>query len=386
MEEESGLEEDEEEKEAPLDEKTLARLADERRRIDELQAKLKAESEQRAAERREREAAERLARRLATPVTVTVHVLATGEFLTEATMVRGDLVRDLVKVVFAQTMFPGRPRLSFKDTGKALQTGLTLDAEGVADNPHLLADLCPTVVTTSEDGTARLWDTSTGVCEAIFRGHEAVVYSAAFAPNCRSIATASEDCTARVWNLETEACDKLLEGHTGAVFAACFSHDGRLIVTASDDKTARVWTFKTGLCNVVLRAHSAPIFQAVFSPEDSGSDVVQTFALDSSSRLWDAKSGICMRTLHGEEAKFSVEYAASFTPNGKQHVVALGGMTAELRATNDGECESKLEGHEGLVLCACFSPATEALRHSLFADEQERRRLEKEERMLGVKR
>ena len=74
------------------------------------------------------------------------------------------------------------------------------------------------------------------------KGHEDVVWSAAFSPDGKRIVTASEDKTARVWDAESgKPIGEPLKGHEGAVTSAAFSPDGKRIVTASEDKTARMW-------------------------------------------------------------------------------------------------------------------------------------------------
>ena len=72
-------------------------------------------------------------------------------------------------------------------------------------------------------------------------GHTDYVNSAVYSPDGRSIVTASDDNTARIWDAVTGKLLHSLEGHTSWVRSAVYSPDGRSIVTASLDNTARIW-------------------------------------------------------------------------------------------------------------------------------------------------
>ena len=72
-------------------------------------------------------------------------------------------------------------------------------------------------------------------------GHTASVSSARFSPDGKTIVTASNDNTARIWDADSGELLHTLTGHTAAVDSANFSPDGRIIVTASNDNTARIW-------------------------------------------------------------------------------------------------------------------------------------------------
>ncbi len=98
-----------------------------------------------------------------------------------------------------------------------------------------------TLVTASNDRTAKIWNVNTGNCQHTLQGHTENVRSASFSPDGTILVTASNDRTAKIWNVHTGNCQHTLQGHTENVRSASFSPDGTIIVTASEDRTAKIW-------------------------------------------------------------------------------------------------------------------------------------------------
>ncbi len=123
----------------------------------------------------------------------------------------------------------------------AMRPGVEIAALGGRQNWVNSAVFCwirARVVTSSNDKTARIWDTATGAEIAVLSGHEDKVHSAAFSPDGAWVVTASDDTTARVWDAATGAEIAVLSGHEDRVQSAAFSPDGAWVVTASDDTSA----------------------------------------------------------------------------------------------------------------------------------------------------
>ncbi len=65
--------------------------------------------------------------------------------------------------------------------------------------------------------------------------------SACFGPSGATILTGSEDGTARLWDAASGEEMSSLAGHASGIVCARFSSDGRRVITASSDNTARIW-------------------------------------------------------------------------------------------------------------------------------------------------
>ena len=92
---------------------------------------------------------------------------------------------------------------------------------------------------------------SSGLVRTI-RGHTAAVWGVAYSPDGTRLATASADGTARIWDPTTGHTLTELTGHTAAVWGVTYSPDGTHLATTSNDGTARIWDPATGTRLLVL--------------------------------------------------------------------------------------------------------------------------------------
>jgi WD40 repeat protein len=129
-----------------------------------------------------------------------------------------------------------------------------------------------------------VWDVETGKPRALLKGHQGDVTSAAFSPDSKWVVTTSTDGTARVWDAATgRPLHVLYGGRAVTVYAAAFSPDGKWLVTAADDWTARVWDAASGTEWLTLTGHQGPVFAAEFSPDGQQ---VYTASADGTVRSW----------------------------------------------------------------------------------------------------
>lgn len=117
----------------------------------------------------------------------------------------------------------------------------------------------------SNDGTLKLWDTTTW--NVVYtREHERVVNDVAFSPNGKYIVSGSSDSTVRIWETAT---GKLLFTMQGPrpVNAVMYSPNGMYIAAGyedSDNKT-RIWNAATGA--LILTVDSGRTWAIAYSPD-----------------------------------------------------------------------------------------------------------------------
>jgi WD40 repeat protein len=140
------------------------------------------------------------------------------------------------------------------------------------------------IVTTSSDGTARVWDLESGAEIAVLKEHnKESVQSASFSPDGRRLAIISND-TAWVWDVESGTEIAVLEGQEGVQI----SPDGRWIATASYDGTVQVWDVESGIEISVLEGYELGVTGMLFGPDGC---LVTASSDFGEVRVWDVKSG-----------------------------------------------------------------------------------------------
>jgi len=260
---------------------------------------------QRTRFERERASAQRRFKRLRriASVTIMLTALLTTIFGVIAVKQRSEAVRERDNVLVKQSLFLAdlaRRQRAEGDAGSSLLLAL----EGLPGRDAITRPLVP-------EAQLQLVSALLSLRELIvLAGHKAAVRTAVYSPDGRRVLTASDDGTARLWDSETgKPAGEPLIGHTDGVFSASFSPDGRRIVTASADSTVRLWDSATSRpIGEPLGGHEGPVNSVAFSPD--GKQIV-TASDDKMVRLWDSATGQLMRVLSGHEAAV---YSASSAP------------------------------------------------------------------------
>ncbi|MCP4108967.1 MAG: WD40 repeat domain-containing protein [Desulfobacteraceae bacterium] len=113
---------------------------------------------------------------------------------------------------------------------------------------HLLGNIDKRIIESVESFKERMYDPDGPLFQdyrMITDMHTDNINCAVFSSDGKSVLTASDDNTARIWDTNTGKQLAVLKGHKNSIHHAGFTSDGQYIITASSDKTVRIWRFFT---------------------------------------------------------------------------------------------------------------------------------------------
>lgn len=141
--------------------------------------------------------------------------------------------------------------------------------------------------TGSRDRTARLWSSDRVTPLRMYTGHLSDVNCVKFHPNSLYLATGSNDTTCRLWDVQRGACIRLFLGHSDSITTMAISPDGRLLASAGLDRDIWLWDLGSSRPIKKMTGHRGAITSLSFSAESS---ILVSGGLDSTVRMWDVKS------------------------------------------------------------------------------------------------
>ena len=225
------------------------------------------------------------------------------------------------------------------------------------------------LLTTSEDGSARVWDAERGAALATLGGHGNATVVAAFSPNGDMIATGSfessgltilppgafadapsRDNAVRLWSLEPALSSRVLSGHSHWVTGVSFDASGQQVLSTSWDGSARIWDVVHATTSSVLPEPSGAVSSAAFSPDG------KTVALGSERgvvRVWSLGSPATPRIIDGPTS--SVVQLA-FSGDGQKLLVRYRSGTVRALTLADGKLLRGFDNPQLPIEAAAFSP------------------------------
>jgi WD40 repeat protein/serine/threonine protein kinase len=205
------------------------------------------------------------------------------------------------------------------------------------------------VLSAGAGGEARLWDAVTGQPRSEWLEHGSAIASAALSPDCGSIATGGVDGILRVWDVSTGKDKFGALCRTPGVQAIAFSPGGDVLAASSADNETRLWDVASGRLLHRLGEHTAPVRALAFSPDGK---TLATGSDDRRAILWDVSNGAPRaRLLHRETVRQVI-----FSPGGKALATGSGDYTARLWAADNGRPLGGPLPHQGNVNAVTFGP------------------------------
>ncbi|MGE0475067.1 MAG: hypothetical protein AB7P17_15640, partial [Nitrospirales bacterium] len=204
------------------------------------------------------------------------------------------------------------------------------------------------IMTGSNDSEAKVWGGRSGEFYAVFNGHHASILEGTFSPNSQLLATASRDHTVMIWEVNSKKLIQHFQKHQSEVTFVAFSPDGRLVASASKRGEIIVWDPYTGKIHHTFKGHEKEVWMLEFHPTDP---ILVSASWDHTARVWAMDKARPPEVLdHGDRV-----HIAHFSPNGDAIVTAGTDSIALVWSTKTGQVMSFLKGHSKTLYTAEFS-------------------------------
>ena len=201
----------------------------------------------------------------------------------------------------------------------------------------------------TDDVLEHIMDDSSASDSKQLLGHSGPVYSASFSPDKSHLISSSEDGTVRLWSLYTWTNLVSYKGHMFPVWAVKYGPYGHYFASAGYDRTARLWSVDHHQPLRMFAGHYSDVDCVDFHPN---SNYIATGSTDRTVRLWDLMSGNCVRTMTGHKGAVRT---LAFSPNGRYLVSAGADASIILWDLSSGDVVCKLHGHSDAVYSLAFS-------------------------------
>ena len=173
-------------------------------------------------------------------------------------------------------------------------------------------------IATTDWNVIRVWDAATSTEVMNLRGHHHVITSVVFDPDSKCIISSSWDGTIKVWDTATGS-EQLTINCDQCVNYASISADGKRIVSACWDGTICIWDRNTGDELMTIDAYSDNVRSVEFSP--NGKRIVSC-GKDGTIKVSDAETG--EELIAFSQQDLEVEHI-TFSPDGRHIMECIHG-------------------------------------------------------------
>jgi WD40 repeat protein len=116
-------------------------------------------------------------------------------------------------------------------------------------------------------------------------GHTAEVLSIRLSPDEKKLASGAFDGTARIWDASTGALLQIIQVPAEWTFGVAWSADGSKLATACGDRTLRIWDIANNQLVQTAVGYQGYVYSADWSPDDG----VVSASQDVTIRLWSPR-------------------------------------------------------------------------------------------------
>ena len=214
--------------------------------------------------------------------------------------------------------------------------------------------------TLTNDGTAKLWDTTSGPDKELFDFSTShVTFPATFSDDGKQLATLSENGSVLIWDLSaghSTAMEGQFEtkvtGKADPRFSKglAFSPNGKFIA-AFAGKTVEVWDVKSKRQLMTLSGHKDSISSVAFTADGK---FIATASADGTAKMWDTRWRSELLVLTSPDEFFGFD-GLRFSPDGKRLAGVLTNTAKVLDANSGNELDSILL-HVNAINSFAFSP------------------------------
>jgi WD40 repeat protein len=178
------------------------------------------------------------------------------------------------------------------------------------------------------------------------------VRAVAFSPDGKTILTGSDDGSARLWDAAINQTIGQALLHQGPVVAVAFSPDGKTLLTVSSDSTVRLWDANPGQPSGLILENDRLGAHAAFSPD--GKSILSGVRRDTETVThWDAATGLPIGPPMHHRGAETVP-AVAYSPDGRI-LLTSGNALQRWDAATGKPIDSPLSHHDQVDVVA-FSP------------------------------
>lgn len=137
------------------------------------------------------------------------------------------------------------------------------------------------------DHSLQLYELDTRSVVRSFIGHTDVISSTQLSTDKKTLMSTSWDGSIRLWDVSSGLMDQKFKVGS-AVYTAAFSNDGKYVYSGSADRQIRIWEIATGKVVRTFSGHGAEITSLLFSPDDK---MLISHSVDGVTKFWDLATG-----------------------------------------------------------------------------------------------